>query len=110
MEYPFELFKFGEAKTIKNSGEEAQARAQGFTEPYKFQEYPKHLYKDGARETHAVSGDQVSGEERVVKTLEEEKAARAAGFRMLGEPAPEPQEAADEVDPAEAKPKAKKSK
>jgi hypothetical protein len=23
------------------------ARAEGFTEPYKFQEYPKHLYKDG---------------------------------------------------------------
>lgn len=110
MDYPVELFRFGEAKTIRNSGEEGHARAQGFTEPYKFQEYPKHLYKDGTRETHAVSGNQVGGEERVVKNLEEEKVARAAGFRMLGDPAPEPQEPAEEEEPAEAQPKAKKSK
>jgi hypothetical protein len=65
------------------------ARAQGFTEPYKYQEYPKHLYKDGVREVHPVSGEQVSGDERVVKGKAEEDAARKAGFRMLGEPAPE---------------------
>jgi hypothetical protein len=32
---------------VKNNGEEARAREQGYTEPYKYQEYPKHLYKDG---------------------------------------------------------------
>lgn len=108
--YHLELFKGGEAKTVADTGQEARARAEGFTEPYKHQEYPKHLYKDGTREVHAVSGDQVSGEARIVKNAEEEKAARKEGFRMLGDPAPEPQESAEDAEPADAQPKAKKSK
>lgn len=88
-EYPFELFKGGEGKTVADAGQEARARAEGFTEPYKYQDYPKHLYKNGEREVHPVSGDQVKAVERVVKNAEEEKAARKDGFRMIGEPAPE---------------------
>ena len=88
-EYPKTLFKSGEAKEIKNNGEEAWARQQGFTEPYKHQEYPKQLYKGGTREVHPLSGDQVRATERVVKNEGEEKAARADGFFMLGEPVPE---------------------
>lgn len=87
--YPLELFKGGEAKTVADAGQEARARAEGFTEPYKHQEYPKHLYKNGEREVHPVSGDQVKAVERVVGNADEEKAARKDGFRLLGEPAPE---------------------
>lgn len=97
MEYPITLFKHGESKEIKNSGEEAQARAQGFTEPYKFQEYPKALYRDGERVP--VSFDSVEklhdGGCRVVNSKAEEDAARAAGYRMLHEPAPEKKDEED---------------
>jgi hypothetical protein len=91
MEYPITLFKHGESKEIKNAGEEARAREQGFTEPYKYQEYPKALYRNGER-VH-VSADSVEklhdGGCRVVKSKDEEDAARADGYRMLHEPAPE---------------------
>jgi hypothetical protein len=93
MEYPITLFKHGESKEIKNAGEEARAREQGFTEPYKYQEYPKALYRNGER-VH-VSADSVErlhdGGCRVVKSKDEEDAARAEGYRMLHEPAPEPE-------------------
>lgn len=88
-EYPFDLFKGGESKKVADAGQEARARAEGFTEPYRHQEYPKHLYKGGKREVHPVSGDQVSGEARVVKNADEERAARKDGFSTLGEPATE---------------------
>lgn len=41
--------------------------------PYVYQEYPKSLYKDGARD----------GQQCVVTDAEEEKAARKDGFKML---------------------------
>jgi hypothetical protein len=98
-EYPITLFKFGEAKEIKTNGEEAVARAQGFTEPYKHQEYPKALYRDGQRVE--VTWDSVEklhdGGCRVVKNLDEEKAARDEGYRMLHDPAPEPEKADDKA-------------
>lgn len=104
MEYPKDLFKYGEPRTVKDSSEEAKARAEGFTEPYKYQEFPKHLYLNGDR----------TGTDKVVASLEEETAARAAGFRMIGEPEPtpaqEPQEATEGGETATAQPKAKKSK
>lgn len=43
-----------------------------------FHEFPKSLYKDGDR----------LADHRVVANAEEEKDAREAGYRMLGEPAP----------------------
>lgn len=90
-EYPFELFKGGEATKVDNSGQEAVARAKGFCEPYKFQEYPKALYRNGERVE--VSFDSIErlggGGCRVVKSKAEEDAARAEGYRMLHEPAPE---------------------
>lgn len=93
MEYPFELFKGGESRQVKNSAEEAIARAQGFCEPYKFQEYPKALYRNGERvEVTADSVEKLAGGGcRVVKSKPEEDAARKEGFRMLHEPAPEPE-------------------
>jgi hypothetical protein len=73
--YPMTLFKGGEAKEVANDGEEAKARAEGFTEPYKFQEYPKHMYLGGKRD----------GEDRVVKDEDEEDEAREEGFLTLHE-------------------------
>lgn len=90
MEYPGQLFKGGEAKDIKNNGEEATARAQGFTEPYKFQEYPKHLYMGGLRVLTDPAGKESPNQERVVNGIDDEDEARAAGFLMLGDPKPEP--------------------
>jgi hypothetical protein len=91
MNYPVTLFKGGESREVNNSGEEANARAQGFCEPYKFQEYPKALYRNGERVE--VTWDSVEkladGGCRIVKSKAEEEAARAEGFRMLHEPAPE---------------------
>lgn len=86
MDYPKTLFKHGEAKEVKDSGEEAKAREQGFTEPYKFQEYPKVLHKNGDR----------AADDLVVETAEEEAAAREDGYRTIHEAeseAPEPKKA-----------------
>jgi hypothetical protein len=75
MEYPFELFKHGESKEDQELRRGSRARAQGFTEPYKYQEYPKHLYKDGARGARVDSGEQLhAAAERVVKSKDEEDA------------------------------------
>ena len=119
--YPITLFRHGESKEIKNGGEEARARADGFTEPYKFQEYPKALYRDGKRvEVTADSVEKLhDGGCRVVNDKEEEDAARADGYRMLHESAPEPEQTQepamesndDSEDEAEdAKPKHKRKK
>lgn len=43
-----------------------------------FQEYPKHLYLNGDR----------TAADKIVADAAEEKAARAEGFRMIGDPAP----------------------
>ncbi len=110
-EYPITLFKFGEAKECKNNGEEAQARALGYTEPYKFQEYPKALYRNGERvEVSHDSVEQLRGGGcRVVKNNDEEAAARKAGYRMLHEPAPEPEEEPEVSEAPKAKDKIKKA-
>jgi hypothetical protein len=100
-EYPKDLFKGGEAKTCRNNGEEAQARLQGYTEPYKFQEYPKHLYKDGVRVVFDNNDKHVSGKDRIVKNKEEEDAARAEGFLLIGESVPKPADPALAHLPAE---------
>lgn len=90
--YPVTLFKGGESKEIKTSGEEALARQQGFCEPYKFSEYPKALYRNGERtEVTWDSVEKNNGGCRVVKNKDEEDAARKDGYRMLHEPAPEAQ-------------------
>jgi len=83
--YPFELFKFGQGRTINNSGEEAIARKEGFCEPYQYQEYPKHLYMGGKREVDQTTFAEINTVSTIVKSAEEEKAARAKGFRRLGE-------------------------
>jgi hypothetical protein len=102
-EYPITLFRYGESKEIKTNGEEARARADGFCEQYRHQEYPKALYRNGERVK--VSHDSVEqlgdGGCRVVKNAEEEKAARADGYRGLSDPAAE--------DEAKAQPKVKKA-
>lgn len=92
-EYPKTLFKGGEAKECRTNGDEAQARAQGYTEPYKFQEYPKHLYKNGLRVVTDDKGKESPSEERIVDDKDEEDEARADGFLMLSDVAPEPEAA-----------------
>ncbi len=74
-EYPKTLFKHGEARNLENSAEEARARAEGFTEPYKHKEYPKSLHKNGNREK----------EEVVVHDGIEEAEARKRGFKTIHE-------------------------
>lgn len=92
-EYPFTLFKGGDAKEVKDTLEEARAREQGYTEPYKHQEYPKHLYLAGDRH----------GADRVVKDKAEEEAARAEGFRMASDPEPKKEGEGEESGHAETK-------
>lgn len=89
-EYPKTLFKGGESKECRTNGDEAQARLQGYTEPYKYQEYPKHLYKDGLPVVFDKNDKHVSGEDRIVKDKDEEDAAREDGFAMIGEAKPDP--------------------
>lgn len=113
-EYPITLYRHGEQKEIKNNGEEARARIEGFCERYVYQEYPKALYRDGQRVevTHDSVEKLGTGGCRVVKSKIEEDAARKDGYRMLHEPAPEPQEAVEAVevaDDAKAKPKVRKA-
>lgn len=102
-EYPKSLFKHGEEKVCRTNGDEAQARAQGYTEPYKYQEYPKHLYKDGLPVVTDQNDKRVSGEDRIVNDKAEEDAARAEGFMMLSD-APAAADSGDKVD-AGKKPK-----
>lgn len=90
MEYPFTLFKGGESKEVKDNGEEAQARKDGYCEPYKFQEYPKVLYKNGLR-VLIVGGKESPNEERTVNDKDAEDAARADGFRALHDGPVEPE-------------------
>lgn len=85
MKYPVTLFKGGESREVTNGGEEAAARRDGFCEPYKFQEFPKHLYKEGKRTLDLKTFDEIGRDDKVVANAEEEKAARAAGYRSLGE-------------------------
>lgn len=92
-EYPKTLFKGGESKECRTNGEEAQARAQGYTEPYKYQEYPKHLYKNGLRVLTDAAGKESPNEEQIVSDRDEEDAARADGFLMIADVAPEPEAA-----------------
>lgn len=86
--YPFDLFKSGQSLTVKNSGEEAVARKDGYCEPYEYQEYPKHLYMGGKREVDQTTFAEINTKSCIVKNAEEEKAARANGFRRLGEAEP----------------------
>lgn len=102
--YPFELFKFGQSLTVKNSGEEAVARKDGYCEPYTHQEYPKHLYMGGKREVDQTTFAEINTKSCIVQNAEEEKAARANGFRRLGET--EPEAATEERAEVKAKKKA----
>jgi hypothetical protein len=83
----------GESRVTYTEAEERKARAEGFTKSYTFQEYPKSLHKDGDR----------LQPERVVRDSDAEKAARAEGFRMIGEKAPEPEAPADKLADKKAK-------
>jgi hypothetical protein len=87
--YPKQLQKYGETLEVKDPIEEGRARSNGYTEPYKFQEYPRSLYMGGVRETHPVTGEQVSADHVVVNDAKEEESARAKGYLSLGETAPE---------------------
>lgn len=86
--YPFDLFKGGDSRTVKNSGEEAIARKDGYCEPYRHQDYPKHLYMGGKREVNQTTFEEVNTVSCIVQNADEEKAARAAGYRTLGEKEP----------------------
>lgn len=110
-EYPITLYRYGEQKEIKNNGEEAKARIEGFCERYTYQEYPKALYRDGQRVevTHDSIEKLGSGGCRVVKNKAEEDAARKDGYRMLHEPAPEVQDVEEVVDDAKGKAKVRKA-
>lgn len=104
--YPFDLFKSGQSLTVKNSGEEAVARKDGYCEPYSHQEYPKHLYMGGKRQVNQTTFAEENTVSCIVKNAEEEKAARANGFRRLGEAEPEAANEAEEPIAVKAKKKA----
>lgn len=63
----------GASRVVYNDEEERKVRAEGFTKPYEYREYPKSLYMGGDR----------SGAHRVVNDAAEEAAARNDGFKML---------------------------
>lgn len=94
--------KDGVSRVVYTEAEDTKARADGFTEPYRFTEYPKSMHKDGDR----------TAPERVVKDAGEERAARADGFKMIDKKADEKSAAAlTEVEETQAEqPAPKKGK
>lgn len=89
----------GESRVVYTEQEENDARARGFTKGYEFTEYPKSLYQGGDR----------TAAERVVRDADEERAARADGFKMIDQKA-DARSVAALADPVEEKPAEPKKK